>query len=428
MKETNPLADFPRRHYETGKGVYSVCSAHPVALEAAIAQAVGDGGALLLEATSNQVDQFGGYTGMTPAQFRDWAAAAAARHGLPRERLILGGDHLGPNPWRREPAARAMEKARELVRQYAAAGFAKLHIDCSMALGGDAGPAPDLEAAAGRSAALCAVAEAAAREAGRPAPVYVVGTEVPIPGGVDHELDDSLRPTEVRDAMETLAAQEEAFRKAGLDGALERVIALVVQPGVEFGNYTVADYDAGKASGLSGFIGKRGDIVFEAHSTDYQTRRALSQMVRDHFAILKVGPWLTFAYREALFALSAIAGELGRYDGLRRVMEEAMLASPGHWQGHYHGTEAERRLGRAFSFSDRARYYWPDASIRRAVDRLFAELDGVDIPLSLLSQYLPRQYDFVRETGARPTPRDMALRAVMAVTGIFAGAAGLSGE
>lgn len=428
MKQKNLLSDFPREHYRTGKGVYSVCSAHPVVLEAAVAQAVGDGNALLLEATSNQVDQYGGYTGMTPTQFRSWAEEFAGRNGLPPERLVFGGDHLGPNPWRKEPAASAMEKAGELVRCYAAAGFGKLHIDCSMALGGDAGPAPAGELVAERAAALCAIAEKAAAEAGHAEPVYVVGTEVPIPGGVDHELDDSLQPTGVRDAVETLAAQEEAFRAAGLDGAWERVIALVVQPGVEFGNYSVVDYDRNKASALSNFIESRGNIVFEAHSTDYQTQRGLSDLVRDHFAILKVGPWLTFAYREALFALSAIACELGRHDGLRSAMEEAMLANPGYWQGHYHGTDEECRLGRAFSFSDRARYYWPDPAVQRAVDSLFASLEGVDVPLSLVSQYLPRQYDEMRETRAKRMPRDMALRAVMEVTGMYANAAGLSQE
>lgn len=38
-------------------------------------------------------------------------------------------------------------------------------------------------------------------------------------------------------------------------------------------------------------------LVFEAHSTDYQTKEAYKQLVHDHFAILKVGPALTFAMR-----------------------------------------------------------------------------------------------------------------------------------
>lgn len=61
-------------------GVYSVCSAHPLVLEAAVLQTLEDGGYLLVEATSNQVDQFGGYTGMKPEDFRKLVLEIAERH------------------------------------------------------------------------------------------------------------------------------------------------------------------------------------------------------------------------------------------------------------------------------------------------------------------------------------------------------------
>ncbi len=51
--------------------------------------------------------------------------------------LILGGDHLGPNPWTRLPADQAMEKAAAMVAAYAAAGFTKIHLDASMACADD---------------------------------------------------------------------------------------------------------------------------------------------------------------------------------------------------------------------------------------------------------------------------------------------------
>ncbi|MBJ7018759.1 class II D-tagatose-bisphosphate aldolase non-catalytic subunit, partial [Vibrio cholerae] len=91
------------------KGIYSVCSAHPLVLEAAIKQADRDGQLVLIEATSNQVNQFGGYTGMTPQAFADYVFTLAARLDFPRERMILGGDHLGPNCWQHLPARQAME-------------------------------------------------------------------------------------------------------------------------------------------------------------------------------------------------------------------------------------------------------------------------------------------------------------------------------
>ncbi len=422
------LYDIPKRHYSDGAGIYSVCSAHPVVLEAAARHAVMDDSLLLVEATSNQVDQYGGYTGMKPAEFRAWATRLVERFGLAVDRLVLGGDHLGPNPWRREPASEALAKAGELVRQFAAAGFHKIHLDCSMALGGDAGPAPSQELVAERAASLCRIAEEAAAAAGHPAPVYVIGTEVPIPGGVDHELDDSLQPTAAADAAVTLEAHRAAFKAAGLDAVWPRIIAMVVQPGVEFGNYSVVHYDREKAADLSSFIAKQDGLVFEAHSTDYQLESGLRALVRDHFAILKVGPWLTYAYREALFGLNDIARELGQPADLRTVMDGRMLANPGYWQGHYHGTPEEQRLARMFSYSDRARYYWPDAEIDAAVTRLLDGLDNVDIPLPLLGQYLPHQYDAVQEKRIANRPRDLVMDAVMRVVGIFARAAGVSGS
>ncbi len=69
-------------------GITPVCSAHPLVI---------DGAPALIEATCNQVNQEGGYTGMTPAAFRDFVFAIADRVGFARDRVLLGGDHLGPN-------------------------------------------------------------------------------------------------------------------------------------------------------------------------------------------------------------------------------------------------------------------------------------------------------------------------------------------
>ena len=114
---------------------------------------------MLVEATSNQVNQEGGYTGATPADFAGALARAAEAAGLPPDRVLFGGDHLGPHPWRAEAAEPAMAKARELVRQYAAAGAAKIHLDASMRLADDASDVVDDGVAAERTAELAAAAE-----------------------------------------------------------------------------------------------------------------------------------------------------------------------------------------------------------------------------------------------------------------------------
>ncbi|MGZ6346934.1 MAG: class II D-tagatose-bisphosphate aldolase non-catalytic subunit, partial [Anaerolineales bacterium] len=138
------------------RGITSICSAHPWVLKTAL---VGPA-AVLVEATCNQVNQYGGYTGMTPADFVHFIRGIAAENGLPADWLILGGDHLGPSPWQDQPMELAMPQAAEMVRQYVLAGFTKIHLDASMRLADDDPARPlDPELAARRTATLAKVAE-----------------------------------------------------------------------------------------------------------------------------------------------------------------------------------------------------------------------------------------------------------------------------
>jgi len=387
-------------------GIASVCSAHGMVIEAALLQAAEDGGPALIEATCNQVNQDGGYTGMTPAGFRDFVHGIADRVGVPRRQVILGGDHLGPNPWKHLPSAEAMAQAEEMVAAYAAAGFEKLHLDCSMGCAGEAA-SPGDAVAAGRAARLAARAEHAA--AARP--VYVIGTEVPTPGGALGALDH-LAPTRPEAALATHAVHEAAFRDAA-GGAWPRVIALVVQPGVEFGHEDVAVYAPEPARALAAALDRMPGLVFEAHSTDYQPEAALRQLVRDGFRILKVGPGLTFVLREALYGLDAIAAVLRPGSAsVPDTMERLMAAQPRDWQGHYPGTPDEQRRLRHTSYSDRIRYYWPMPAAREAVDGLLSALRDVRIPETLISQHLPRLHGRVMARSLPPDARILLIEAV----------------
>ncbi|WP_431419692.1 tagatose-bisphosphate aldolase subunit KbaZ [Aeromonas dhakensis] len=405
-------------------GIYAVCSAHPLVLEAALRLAAQGDQLLLVEATSNQVDQFGGYTGMTPADFRDLLHRLAAECDFSLQRLVLGGDHLGPNRWQSEPAEQAMAHAEDLIASYVAAGFKKIHLDCSMSCQGDPVPLTD-ELMAARAARLANVAEQTATEQfGHSDLVYVIGTEVPVPGGAHEELAE-LAVTTPEAARHTLAAHQQAFEQAGLARLWPRVIGLVVQPGVEFDHTHVIDYHPERAAPLSRMIEAYPHLVFEAHSTDYQTPDAYRQLVRDHFAILKVGPALTFALREALFALAAIEEELvvaRACSGLRQVLEETMLDRPDFWRSHYQGSPNECRLARGYSYSDRIRYYWPDSRVDDCYARLLANLAAEPIPLPLLSQHLPLQYRKVRQGTLSPRVHDLILDQVQEVLRQYAAA------
>jgi D-tagatose-1,6-bisphosphate aldolase subunit GatZ/KbaZ len=411
-----------------GVGVTSACSAHPIVIEAALRQARRDGGVALIEATSNQVNQDGGYTGMRPADFARFVFGIAGRLGIAREQVMLGGDHLGPNCWQQSGADAAMLNSEQLIGDYVAAGFRKIHLDCSMSCADDPSPLSDALVAA-RAARLCRIAEQTWRRVGGDAPVYVVGTEVPIPGGAQHALAE-LTPTGAAAASATIEAHREAFASAGLEQAWPRVVGLVVQPGVEFDNYNVIDFQPQRAGELAAVVESHPQMVYEAHSTDYQTPANLRALVLRHFAILKVGPGLTFAMREALWALDQIEREwlgLEHCSRLRETMLRAMAETPKFWNKHYHTEGAQLALDQQYSLSDRIRYYWPVPAVEAALHRLLANLDAKPPPLTLLAQYLPFQYQALRDGSLHAGARELVRHHVERVLQQYSAACGFAG-
>jgi D-tagatose-1,6-bisphosphate aldolase subunit GatZ/KbaZ len=406
------------------RGITSVCSAHPLVLEAALVQGRDDAAPVLIEATSNQVDQFGGYTGLRPADFRSLVEEIAARVGFPTDRLVLGGDHLGPHRWRSEDAETAMAHAENLVRAYVAAGYTKLHLDCSYPCADDGGVLED-EVMAARAARMLAAAEAEAARVGLDGALrYVIGTEVPVPGGADHEIT-GLVPTTRESALATLEHHRRAFAEVAPGEVWSQVMALVVQPGVEFDHLRVFDYDSSATRSLRMALDDEPTMVFEAHSTDYQTRSALAALVADGWGVLKVGPGLTFAMREALFALAAIENELlptAARSRLPEVVDARMLARPEEWRGYYTGTPEEQALARRYSYSDRMRYYWPDPEISAAVHTLLRNLSTTGVPEPLLSAFLPIQYDRVRRGELTGDPRGLVVDRVRDILRTYAAA------
>jgi D-tagatose-1,6-bisphosphate aldolase subunit GatZ/KbaZ len=405
-----------QKHGEA-KGLASICSAHPWVLKETL-KVSETRGIRLIEATCNQVNQFGGYTGMTPADFVRYVHAIAKENNFSVENIILGGDHLGPNVWQKEPSDSAMQKSGVMIKDYVQAGFVKIHLDCSMRLGDDPAGPLDPEVYARRAAQLAQIAEAY-RPDGFPAPRYVIGTEVPIPGGAqEHETGVSV--TKVEDAEQAISVTRDAFMRQGLKSAWDRVIALVVQPGVEFGDDFVLEYQPSASRALSSFIEDQ-TIVYEAHSTDYQTCEGLKNLVRGHFAILKVGPWLTSAFREAVFALAMMENELfpTTRSNLIGVLDEVMIQHPENWKNYYHGQEEKRVVKRKFSFSDRIRYYWHDSRVQAALQTLMGNLSKKPLPLSLLSQFAPIQYEHIRCGEIESTPEAVILDHIRSVLAVY---------
>lgn len=417
----HPMKDIVKR-YKSGEnvGIFSVCCSNQYVIEAAMQKLLNKNISLLVEATANQVDQFGGYTGMKPKEYVKYIYSIADKVGFPKERIILGGDHLGPLTWRTINPREAMENAKNLIREYVLAGFSKIHIDTSMPLNGDfENEIFDDSLIANRASVLCKVAEEAyleLKEKNDEAmhPVYIIGSEVPIPGGAQVEEEEAgPKVTSVEGFKNTVETFKKAFESFGVGDAWQYVIGVVVQPGVEFSSDYVWEYNREEAKDLIDELKNYPQLIFEAHSTDYQTPRALKEMVEDGFIILKVGPALTFGFREGIFALNHIENELLKYDenvelsNFIEVLDFSMIKNPKDWVNHYSGTGEKIKLERKYSLSDRARYYMPKDEVNFALEKLMNNLEGIEIPMTIISQFMHEQYKKVREGVLKPIAKEL---------------------
>lgn len=402
-------------------GIPSYCTASELAIEAILERAKETNTPALIEATANQVNQYGGYTGMKPGDFVNFVYKIADRTGCSKDLIILGGDHLGPLTWCLENEKEAMEKSETLVYEYVKAGFTKIHLDTSMKLADDAADSPlSTEIIARRGAKLyqkCIEAYNELKVANPKAlrPVFVIGSEVPIPGGAQEE-EEGISVTKPEDFSNTVDTYKKVFAEYNLKEAWNDIIAVVVQPGVEFGDGQVFLYNHDEAKMLCGELNKYPEIVFEGHSTDYQSAECLKNLVKDGIAILKVGPALTFGLREALFSLNMIEKAMinaSEQSYLMEVIEEVMLENPANWEKHYHGNDKDKKLARKYSFSDRSRYYMNSPKVTYAIDKMFDNLSKQEIPLNILHQYMPMQYAKVRDSLMPNEPKALAKAGVI---------------
>ena len=400
-------------------GIPSYCSANELVLETALRRAKLLGTPVLIEATANQVNQYGGYTGMLPKDFYEMVLKMAEEIGVPEHQIILAGDHLGPLTWQNLPEKEAMEKSVELVYQYARAGFTKIHLDTSMKVADDPEGLLSTETIARRGAKLYQAAmkgyeELKAEKPDAMRPVFVIGSEVPIPGGAQ-EAEDTLAVTRPEAFQDTVATYKRVFAQSGVADGWNDVIAVVVQPGVEFGDDQVFLYDHDAATELCSALREYPEVCFEGHSTDYQSAECLKKMVEDGIAILKVGPALTYGLREALFAMSLMEEELVpdyKRANFILTLEKVMMEQPGNWQKHYHGDEKQLHLARKYSFSDRCRYYIGMPEVVASMNKLFDNRREYPIPMNMLHQYMPLSYAKVRDGLLPLDPKELAMDGV----------------
>ncbi|MDR3473889.1 MAG: class II D-tagatose-bisphosphate aldolase, non-catalytic subunit [Devosia sp.] len=358
-------------------GLPAYCTAHPETLRAILRCYADDYEPLLIEVDAAAVNLGGGYAGMTPGGFRNFIEIMAAGEGVDPARLILGAARVGTGLWKTEPVASAMTSAAALIRAYVEAGFVKLHLDASSACADDETVSP--ENVAGRTAALCWAAEAAAQ--GRPV-LYALGgaSSARAPG----------TPATPAEARQLFDLHQQAFGSAGIGTAFERVIALVLESGAGYTNAAVLPFLPGPLAGLAQMLpSPPSDAVFQAPATDYQDEAALRALVAAHFAILEVGPELANAFGRAVVAMAHLEAHLSvRVSDVLAVIEKEMLRDPAGWQDQIPDDDRAAAM-RLFGLTGPLRAYWARPPIAAALQRLFANIDAARPEAGLLAQYAP---------------------------------------
>lgn len=387
------------KEYLRNKGIYSVCSSNFYVIEASLEFAKEKDDYILIEATPHQVNQYGGYSGMTPEDFKNLVIRLLKDKKIEENRVILGGDHLGPLPWRGEPSSIAMKKAKELIKAFVESGYQKIHIDCSMSLSDD----PSIlspELIAERSRELIEIAEETAKNFDLK-PVYIIGTDVPKAGGGEEE-----GITTIEEFKESILAFKKSF--SDMPWIWNRIVGFVIMLGIGFNYDTVFPYIREKTKGIINEVIKE-DLFVEAHSTDYQSRESLKSMVEDGVRILKVGPALTSAFRRAVFLLSLIEDEIIEEESnrskIKNVVLEFMLKNDKYWKDYYKDVK-NVKLDIWYNLLDRIRYYWEYEPVKKALGKLFDNFsEGIDI--RFVYQYFYDSYFLVREGKLRNTPIDL---------------------
>ena len=94
---------------------------------------------------------------------------------------------------------------------------------------------------------------------------------------------------------------------------------------------------------------------------------------------------------------------------LIETLEQVMTEDPHNWQKHYHGSFHQLGLARKYSFSDRARYYIGGEKMVETQEKLFENLRKYPIPMNMLHQFMPLQYQKVRSGALELDPKALAL-------------------
>ena len=111
---------------------------------------------------------------------------------------------------------------------------------------------------------------------------------------------------------------------------------------------------------------KANDFVFEAHSTDYQPKKILLNLVDNNFKFLKVGPELTYNYSRSLFFMNKIENKFFKNptSDIKKNILLSMKEKNKYWKEYY---DKNNDLLLLNSKLDRSRYYLNTKNVENSI-------------------------------------------------------------
>tara|TARA_B100000767_G_C19718103_1_gene515916 strand:+ start:141 stop:1364 length:1224 start_codon:yes stop_codon:yes gene_type:complete len=319
----------------------------------------------LIECTSNQVNQDGGYTFTTPKLFVKKINKLRKKIKLNKSQLFLGGDHLGPLPWKNNTNKTALKKSIKLINNFLNEKFDKIHIDTSIKCKND--QLINNEIIFDRT---CKILNSPIIKKKIDNKFLVIGTEVPLSGSDD---DKKVIIT----SMKKIKIEALKFQNLLVNLKLKKkIFGLVIEPGMKYMNSSIKKPIFTKFLNKKKFS-KANDFVFEAHSTDYQPKKILLNLVDNNFKFLKVGPELTYNYSRSLFFMNKIENKFFKNptSDIKKNILLSMKEKNKYWKEYY---DKNNDLLLLNSKLDRSRYYLNTKNVENSIRILKNNINILD--------------------------------------------------
>ena len=343
------------------KALPSFCSSNSTVLNTLIKFCKLHNLPILIESTSNQVNQFGGYSNKTPNVFIKTVKQIARKENFNLKKLFFGGDHLGPLPWKNYNSQIAMQNSLKLVKSYLKAGYNKIHLDTSIKCLDD--KKINNQLVYNRTSFIFKKLNLKKYISKI---FFVFGTEVPLSGGNDTNIISQTSINQIK-------SEFLSFKK--LLGIKKLKFAMVIEPGMKFMHNNI------KKPNLINFVqkkkfSKKNNFMYEAHSSDFQSLNTLKNLVKNNFKFLKVGPELTYNLTKSFLYMEKIEIKLIKKKSLfSKILFQHMNKNNTFWISYFKKKKKTTFKEIIKSKFDRTRYYLENKKILTSINLLKKNID-----------------------------------------------------